>query len=61
MTMLQRKSRRNRHIAVDILDLVGGGLISAGFGQHSWHIGVLGTIFVAAGLWLDRRNAIDEG
>lgn len=60
MTMLQRKDRRNRHIVVDILELLGGSILSAAFAQRSWRIGLLGAAVAAIGLWLDRRNTISE-
>jgi hypothetical protein len=60
MTQQQRTTRRERHIAVDVLAITGGGLIvdALSRGNALSFIGALAVI--GAALWLDRRNALDE-
>lgn len=56
----KKTQRRERHIAVDILLIVGSGLLSEALHSHSLSSIVGGLAVVGLALWLDRRGVIAD-
>jgi hypothetical protein len=60
VTREQRRKRRLWHVVVDLLEIVGGGMVADGISRHSMGAISASAVVIGIGLWLDRRNAIEE-
>jgi hypothetical protein len=60
MTQTQKAIRRERHIVVDLLAIVGGAVLSSAVEHRNW-LSIIGALaIIGLALWFDRRNARDE-
>jgi len=71
VTKTKRRRIRVLHLIVDFCEVAGGGLVAdfmfrmfekmgSYASRHSWLLGVVGAAVIAAGLFLDRHNALVE-
>ena len=60
MTTQERSRRKLAHVIVDLLEIVGGGMVADAIARRSLLSGGIALVVIAVGLWLDRRNALRE-
>ena len=60
MTESEKKQRRISHVVVDLLDMIGGGMVADAMYRRSWIFGIAGLVVIAGALWTDRRNTLRE-
>ena len=60
MTQQQKTIRKERHIVVDLILMIGTGLLAVAYDHRSWSSCLFALGIVVLGLWLDRSNALQE-